>query len=107
MISIRRCCCRRYSDDNISFKDIDKYVKDHSAIIIDVRSIQEYRESHINGAINIPVWNIGRNIYGITHNKEQYIVLYCSSGMRSKKAQNILKNMGFKNVFNVNEGFYS
>lgn len=83
------------------------YSKKYSAIIIDVRSIQEYQEWHIDGAINIPVWDIKQKILNYTESKDQYIILYCSSGVRSKKAQSILWNMGFKNVFNVNGGFYS
>ena len=103
---IRRCCCKRYYDDDIYFKDIDRFVGEYSAIIIDVRSVQEYKESHVNGAINIPVWDIAKNISTVIKNKNQYIVLYCSSGIRSKKAQRILKKLGYKNVFNVNEGFF-
>lgn len=106
MIKIKSCCCKRYYEKDISFKAINEFVREHSAIVIDVRSMQEYNENHINGAINVPMWNISKNIYNITNNKNQYIILYCSSGVRSKKAQKILRNMGFKNVFNVNEAFY-
>lgn len=104
--TIRRCCYTRYSRDDIYFKDIEKLVGEHSAIVIDVRSPQEYEESHINGAINIPLWSISKNIFNVAENKNQYIVLYCSSGIRSRRAQKILKGMGYKNVFNVSEAFF-
>lgn len=103
---IRRCCYTRYSNYDIYFNDIEKLVGEHSAIVIDVRSPQEYKESHINGSINIPLWSIGKNIFNVTENKNKYIILYCSSGIRSKRAQKILKGLGYKNVFNVNEAFF-
>ena len=37
--------------------------------------------------------------------KEKYIILYCTSGIRSKKAQNILSDLGYINVYNLISGF--
>ena len=42
----------------------------------------------------------------IVKNKNEYIVLYCTSGIRSKKAQNILISMGYTNVYNLISEFY-
>ena len=74
------------------------------AILIDVRSNQEYREGHLQGAINIPDFEIANRIQKEIPKKNQLIVLYCQYGGRSKKAMLILKNMGYTNVYNLYGG---
>lgn len=88
---------------DITKDDVDLYIK-QGAIIIDVRSPQEYREGHIDGAICIPDYQIKKEISKYVKNKEENIILYCSTGHRSQKAQKILENMGYTNVYNVYEG---
>jgi len=74
------------------------------AIIIDVRSSQEYNEGHLDGAINIPEYKISCNIYKILEDKEKEIILYCSTGIRSKDAYKKLIKLGYKKVYNLYEG---
>ena len=50
-------------------------------LLIDVRSPAEYRAGHIDGAINIPLKDLGRRIEAVPPDRE--VVLYCSSGHRS------------------------
>lgn len=88
---------------DIKKDDIDKYIK-QGAIIIDVRSLQEYKEGHIDGSICIPDYQMKRNIQKYVKNKNEIIILYCSTGHRSQNAQKILENMGYINVYNVYEG---
>ena len=71
------------------------------AIIVDVRSSQEYKEGHICGAINIPEYEINCKIDKALHDKENEIVLYCSSGIRSKDAYKKLIKLGYKKVYNL------
>jgi len=74
------------------------------AIVVDVRSSQEYEEGHICGAINIPEYKINCKIDKALTNKEKEIVLYCSSGIRSKDAYKKLIKLGYKNVYNLYRG---
>ena len=83
--------------------EISQYIK-KGAVLIDVRSPQEYREGHLDGAISIPDYQIRRVVASQIANKEQLIVVYCSTGHRSQEAQRILENMGYINVYNVYEG---
>ena len=69
------------------------------AIIIDVRSKQEYNEGHIQDAINIPDHEINNNIENIVRNKNQLVVLYCQSGSRSQNAYIKMLRKGYKNVY--------
>ena len=72
----------------------------NGAIIIDVRTTDEYNESHIANAINIPVDNINE----ITYDKDIKIILYCASGVRSAKAAKALVDAGYTNVYNLDGG---
>ena len=96
---------KRSFDESLDIKreDIENYIK-MGATIVDVRSPQEYREGHIDGAINLPEYNIRRNVQNILPDKNQLIILYCSVGERSKMAQNKLKRLGYTNVYTVYEG---
>lgn len=81
-----------------------KQKQQNGAIIIDVRSAQEYNEGHLNYAKNIPDYKINNNIVNIIQNKNQEIVLYCESGTRSKKAYKKLTKYGYTNVYNLYGG---
>ena len=71
------------------------------AIVIDVRSPQEFAEGHIPGAICIPEYNIQREIRNKVPNINSLIIVYCDSGVRSKNAQKRLQKMGYKQVYNL------
>ena len=81
-----------------------KQKQQNGAIIIDVRSVQEYNEGHLNYAKNIPDYKINNNIVNIIQNKNQEILLYCESGTRSKKAYKKLTKYGYTNVYNLYGG---
>ena len=85
---------------------MEEIINKYPTIIVDVRSEQEFKEGHINGAINIPLYKVKSDFQKKVKNKNEYIVLYCTSGIRSKRAQNILISMGYTNVYNLISEFY-
>ena len=72
-----------------------------NAVIIDVRTKEEYDESHLDNAINIPVDVIGSIVERDDIKKDSKIVVYCKSGARSKKAADSLIRMGYTGVFDL------
>jgi len=84
------------------FKEMLKENADN--ILLDVRSSQEYNEGHINGAINIPEYELSSKASNILNNKNLKIIVYCASGSRSKKAIKTLKKLGFINLYNLEKG---
>lgn len=93
------CKTREESDPrNIDENKMEKLLK-KGAMLIDVRSPQEFKEGHFEGAINIPEYEIKNKIEEAAQDKSQVIVLYCTSGYRSKKAKEALEKMGYENVF--------
>ena len=73
-------------------------------ILIDVRSQQEYKEYHIDGAICIPHFEIQNRIEKEVPNKNALIIIYCQSGIRSKSAIQILSKKGYQNVYHIKNG---
>ncbi len=57
--------------------------------ILDVRTIEEYNISHIEGAINIPLDELRENIEKLDKSKE--IIVHCHKWVRSYLACRILK----------------
>lgn len=81
-----------------------KKMQNEGAIILDVRSMQEYNENHIVGSINIPIYELCEKIPNIIKNKKQKIVVYCQSGIRSKRAISILDKEGYCNLYELSGG---
>ncbi|MEI6056915.1 MAG: rhodanese-like domain-containing protein [Lentisphaerota bacterium] len=77
--------------------DYAKLLKE-GAVIVDVRTKEEYQSGHIKGSQNIPLNNFS-NLYSKL-NKDKAIITCCASGMRSARAKSILKSNGFTEVYN-------
>lgn len=90
--------------DFLSKKDINKgveaYNATNNAVLLDVRSREEYRDGHVPGSINIDVAEIAE-ASSIISDKAAPIFAYCLSGSRSGLAVSALKRMGYTNVKNI------
>ncbi len=71
--------------------------------VIDVRSTDDYNKGHIEGAVNIPHEELKRR--SIELNMKDKIVVHCNKGTTGNAAQNLLMNMGFKEVYNISGGY--
>lgn len=69
------------------------------AIILDVRSKEEFAGGHIKNAINIPVDQLLKNLSRLK-NKNKTIITCCASGMRSGSAKTLLLKNGYTDVHN-------
>lgn len=70
------------------------------AMLLDVRSPSEYASGHLDGAVNIPVSDLGGRLAKLGK-KDRPIVVYCRSGNRSGQAARILGAAGFTKVFDL------
>jgi len=77
--------------------ELDKLIN-KGAVILDVRTEKEYKMEHIEGSINISLGTIRERYIELDPDKT-YITV-CSHGLRSVKAENILKEKGFKYIYN-------
>ena len=79
---------------------VQEYKNAAGAVLLDVRSPQEYREGHIPGSQNVPLQQIDK-VEEVTENKDTVLYVYCHSGARSRQAVSLLKHMGYTNVHNI------
>lgn len=91
----------RLDKNDFNYKEAMEVYKKANALLIDVRTPEEYRKEHIDGAINIPVYEID-NIKNETIDQDKVILVYCSTGKRSKIVKQILMQNGYKNVYTFN-----
>jgi len=102
-----KCQCKSTREvldiNEIAYEKIPEKLKE-GAILIDVRTKQEFLEGHLQGAILIPYYDIFRKVENIIPNKNQTIIVYCKNGGRSVRAWEILKSLGYKKIYNLKDG---
>lgn len=76
---------------------IEEYKGTDGAVLVDVRTPQEYREGHISGSKNVPLQSLDA-IARVASRKETPLFVYCHSGARSRQAVGMLGRMGYTNV---------
>jgi rhodanese-related sulfurtransferase len=72
-----------------------KLVQD-GALLVDVRSPDEFATKHIDGAVNVPVDALASHDFG---GKDKPVVLYCMHGRRSAQAAQTLRSSGYTKVY--------
>ena len=81
-------------------ENLKEYEKEENAVLLDVRTREEFAEGHIPKSKNLPLQVIDKAGKFID-NKNVPIFVYCRSGGRSSMAQEMLKSMGYRNVKNL------
>ena len=77
--------------------NIDDLIKNDGATLVDVRSVDEFEEGSVAGAINIPLHTIPARVEEFKAMK-QPIICFCRSGNRSYQAVSWLKQHGIEAV---------
>lgn len=90
------------SGGTISYVKAKEKMINEGAILVDVRTQEEYDESHIEGAILLPIDDIDeKSVTEYVGDKTTTIIVYCKSGKRSAQAYQKLKNLGYKSVYDL------
>jgi len=84
----------------ISRKEAADYVR-RGAFVVDVRSPREFDAGHLSQAFNMPFDELEGTVPQKIKNKDCVILLHCRTGLRCKKAQERLRHIGYKHVFNL------
>ena len=79
---------------------VNEFRQREDAILLDVRTPQEYRSGSIPGSQNIPLQSIDK-VGTVVENKDTALYVYCHSGSRSRQAVSVLQHMGYTNVNNI------
>ena len=90
--------------DFLKHPDINQGIKDYQntpdAILLDVRTPEEYQSGHIPGSNNIPLQTL-TIVTSVVKNKDTILYVYCQSGARSRQATQALQQMGYTNINNL------
>jgi phage shock protein E len=84
----------------ISSKEAVEHLR-NGAMLIDVRSANEFDSGHILQAYNMPLDRIDVLVPSAVRDKSKVLLLHCSTGTRSGMAKKKLEAMGYKNVFSL------
>ncbi len=93
----RNRCAPKFIYNLVPFEQAKDMIENKKVTLIDVRTPNEYDLMHITNAVNIPVDDIEKRIFVYEQNCP--IMIYCSSGARSKTALQILNNLGYTNIY--------
>lgn len=71
------------------------------ALVIDVRSRQEFEQGHFSTAVNIPIDQFEARLKEVGPDKERPVIVYCHAGTRAAVAGEILKKNGYLKIINA------
>ena len=90
---------------NVTSSEANDIITELDPVILDVRTPSEFKEGHIEGAVNLPVDNLNESsILEVFDDADAPILVYCKSGVRSARACAQLSEMGSKGLFNLTDG---
>lgn len=93
---------------NINGDELENILKENkAALILDVRTLGEFRSGHIPNAKNIPVQELSSKIHTLDAYMDEDVILYCASGARSASAARLLSNNSFNKIYNLSGGVHS
>lgn len=81
-------------------QEIENFRNTPGAVLLDVRTREEYDSGHIPGSINIPVENIA-DVKKQISNRETPVFVYCLRGTRSLKAVKAMQSLGYTQVKSI------
>lgn len=84
--------------------DVIRMMNDEDAVVIDVRENNEFKESHLQDAVHIPLGEFNKRLPELEKYKNRPVVAYCRSGQRSFRACRMLRKAGFEKVSNLGGG---
>ena len=79
---------------------IAEYETTSGAVLLDVRTAEEYRDGHIDGSVNLPLDRIS-SIENSIKDKSTPLYVHCYSGSRSGQAVAYLEQMGYTSAINI------
>lgn len=97
-------CSSTSNSDNgiISYMEAKEKIINEGAILVDVRTYDEYNKQHIDGAVLLTLDTISDKTAGdVVTSKETPVIVYCQSGNRSGQAMKLLKDLGYTKVYDL------
>ncbi|MEX2353299.1 MAG: rhodanese-like domain-containing protein [Gammaproteobacteria bacterium] len=87
--------------------ELTRRINHEHAVVIDVRSAEDYQAGHIMDAVNIPEGELQNRKKEIEKYRKKPVVVYCQNGTTSNRAVRLLKADGFPDVSGLKGGLMS
>lgn len=95
-------CSNKKDNGLISYMEAKEKIINEGAVLVDVRTEEEYNEKHIEGAVLLTLDTIDETtILDVVDSKDDVIIVYCQSGNRSGQAVEKLNALGYENVYDL------
>lgn len=97
-------CSSDKNNDNglISYMDAKEKIINNGAILVDVRTEEEFNQRHIDGAVMLTLDTISDETASeVIDNKDTPVIVYCRSGNRSSQAVTLLNDLGYTDVYDL------
>lgn len=88
--------------ESLTQDEVKRKIANGEAILLDVRTEEEYDECHLKDSVHIPLHELEFRVEELEEDKTY--ITFCRSGVRSKAAVVILMDKGFEHVYNSLEG---
>lgn len=85
----------------VELDDMERLLKEEDAVMVDVRTKQEYDKGHIPGAVHVLADTAKQEFPRLYPDRKKPYILYCSSGMRSSIVIDHLKEEGYTNLHDL------
>lgn len=82
----------------VPIEEAYRLIKSGNCFLLDVRTEMEYNTIRIKGSVNIPLDRLQMELPQMVTNKNEYIILYCATGARVRRAAQILWSLGYNNL---------
>ena len=99
--------CSLINNESINQMNSDElieFIELNDAILVDVRTEDEYNSGYIENSLNIDYFSNAFSINADKLDKSTPIILYCRSGKRSSMSANKISKLGFKEIYNLEGG---
>ena len=101
-------CCKHIQPNQNSMSDLSQndwakaLVENPEAVVLDVRTKDEFESGHIPNALNIDL-RLGPGFIDKVNalNKNKFYYVYCRSGARSAQAVQVMRDLGFSETYNL------
>ena len=88
----------------LSTLEATQLINRKGAVVLDVRSAEEFAGGHLPSARNLPLDDVEQKVVQMIKNKTAPVLIVCKSGQRSARAQTLLRNLGYAEAFSLQGG---
>ena len=93
--------------NNVPPNEAVTLINRQNAVVLDVRTDEEFKQGHIINSIHIPVGLLASRVNELERHKAQPLVVVCRTGQRSTQACSILRKQGFASLYGLSGGITS